>query len=102
MYDMISQPNDGDRSPTLTISAPNVLSPGCGCEPAYFRQVDGNSDHAACNICGQDVTVSIDIARHLDSGEHLVWINGTDGEGFDRGLVLAYFVEEIEGVEDDD
>ena len=78
---------------TLTMSRPTVLSPGCGCD-GYFKSVMQGLG-AECNICGEGVNVALDIEPHLEDGERLVWVPDTDGEGHDRGLVLAYFTEEI-------
>lgn len=84
---------------TLMISEPVVLSPGCGCDMAMFIPTDCEA-YAACSECGQEVSLTFDLERHMDEGEFLVWVNSRDAEGRDAGLVLAMFTEELDEEED--
>jgi hypothetical protein len=55
-----------------------------------FVAVSGHSDAAACSVCAEVWCVSLDIERHLEPGERVVWL---DRDGL---TVLGYFTEDTE------
>lgn len=80
---------------TLTISSPVTL---CCTECATGYYVQTGDDHGTCPVCRHSVVPSADVARYLDAGERLVWVDDVTGRG---PRVLAYFAEECTGDDDD-